>query len=530
MSFTVENLEEKNMVKLVIESTAEEFEAGLNTAYNKNKSKISLPGFRKGKAPRKMIEKMYGAEVFYEDAANSIIPDAYAKAADECGLELVSQPKINVTQLEAGKPFIFEAVVATKPEVELGQYKGVEVTKADTEATDADVEEELKRVQEQNSRTVAVTDRAVKDGDNTVIDFEGFVDGVAFEGGKGTDYPLTIGSHSFIDTFEDQIIGMNIGDEKEINVTFPEEYHVDDLKGKPAMFKVSVKEIKEKQLPELNDEFAQDVSDFDTIAEYKDDFEGFVDGVAFEGGKGTDYPLTIGSHSFIDTFEDQIIGMNIGDEKEINVTFPEEYHVDDLKGKPAMFKVSVKEIKEKQLPELNDEFAQDVSDFDTIAEYKDDLKNKIADRKSREAKAKQEDEAIAKIIEDSKMDIPDAMVDTQVNRMVEDFAQRLQQQGLSVEQYFQYTGMTADKIMEEMKPEAVKRIQSRLVLEAVVKAENIETSEEDFEAELKKMAETYKMELDQIKEFMGDYEKKQIKEDLAIQKAIEVITGSVVEK
>ena len=305
----------------------------------------------------------------------------------------------------------------------------VEVTKADTEATDADVEEELKRVQEQNSRTVAVTDRAVKDGDNTVIDFEGF-----------------------------------------------------------------------------------------------------VDGVAFEGGKGTDYPLTIGSHSFIDTFEDQIIGMNIGDEKEINVTFPEEYHVDDLKGKPAMFKVSVKEIKEKQLPELNDEFAQDVSDFDTIAEYKDDLKNKIADRKSREAKAKQEDEAIAKIIEDSKMDIPDAMVDTQVNRMVEDFAQRLQQQGLSVEQYFQYTGMTADKIMEEMKPEAVKRIQSRLVLEAVVKAENIETSEEDFEAELKKMAETYKMELDQIKEFMGDYEKKQIKEDLAIQKAIEVITGSVVEK
>ena len=429
MSFTVENLEEKNMVKLVIESTAEEFEAGLNTAYNKNKSKISLPGFRKGKAPRKMIEKMYGAEVFYEDAANSIIPDAYAKAADECGLELVSQPKINVTQLEAGKPFIFEAVVATKPEVELGQYKGVEVTKADTEATDADVEEELKRVQDQNSRTVAVTDRAVKDGDNTVIDFEGF-----------------------------------------------------------------------------------------------------VDGVAFEGGKGTDYPLTIGSHSFIDTFEDQIIGMNIGDEKEINVTFPEEYHVDDLKGKPAMFKVSVKEIKEKQLPELNDEFAQDVSDFDTIAEYKDDLKKKIADRKSREAKAKQEDEAIAKIIEDSKMDIPDAMVDTQVNRMVEDFAQRLQQQGLSVEQYFQYTGMTADKIMEEMKPEAVKRIQSRLVLEAVVKAENITATEDDFEEEVKRMADMYKMEVDQIKEFMGDYEKKQIKEDLAIQKAVDVIVGSVVEK
>ncbi|MDD6334142.1 MAG: trigger factor [Clostridia bacterium] len=429
MSFTVENLEEKNMVKLVIESTAEEFEAGLNTAYNKNKSKISLPGFRKGKAPRKMIEKMYGAEVFYEDAANSIIPDAYAKAADECGLELVSQPKINVTQLEAGKPFIFEAVVAIKPEVELGQYKGVEVSKNDVEATDADVEEELKRVQDQNSRTVAVSDRAVKDGDNTVIDFEGF-----------------------------------------------------------------------------------------------------VDGVAFDGGKGTDYPLTIGSHSFIDNFEEQIIGMNIGDEKEINVTFPEEYHAEELKGKPAVFKVKVKEIKEKQLPELNDEFAQDVSDFDTLAEYKDDLKKKIETRKSNEAKAKKEDEAIAKIIETSKMDIPEAMVDTQVNRMVEDFAQRLQQQGLSVEQYFQYTGMTADKIMDEMKPEAVKRIQSRLVLEAIVKAENIETTDDEFEAELKKMAEAYKMELDQIKEFMGDYEKKQIKEDLAIQKAVELIVDSVVEK
>ena len=260
------------------------------------------------------------------------------------------------------------------------------------------------------------------------------------------------------------------------------------------------------------------------------DFEGFVDGVAFEGGKGENYPLTIGSHSFIDNFEEQLIGMNIGEEKEINVTFPEEYHAEELKGKPATFKVSVKEIKEKQLPELDDDFAQDVSDFDTLAEYKEDLKKTISDRKENEAKAKKEDEAIAKIIEDSKMDIPDAMVDTQVNRMVEDFAQRLQQQGLSVEQYFQYTGMTADKIMEEMKPEAVKRIQSRLVLEAVVKAENIETSEEDFEAELKKMAETYKMELDQIKEFMGDYEKKQIKEDLAIQKAIEVITGSVVEK
>ena len=429
MSFKVEQMEEKNMVKLVIESTAEEFEAGLNKAYNKDKNKISIPGFRKGKAPRKMIEQMYGAEVFYEDAANAIIPEAYATAAEESKLEIVSQPKISVVQLEKGKPFIFAAEVAVKPEVELGTYKGVEVEKADTEVTDADVEEELKKVQEQNSRTVTVEDRAVKDGDMTVIDFEGF-----------------------------------------------------------------------------------------------------VDGVAFEGGKGENYPLTIGSHSFIDNFEEQLIGMNIGEEKEINVTFPEEYHAEELKGKPATFKVSVKEIKEKQLPELDDDFAQDVSDFDTLAEYKEDLKKTISVRKENEAKAKKEDEAIAKIVETSKMDIPEAMINTQVNRMVEDFAQRLQQQGLSIDQYFQYTGMTADKIMDEMKPEAVKRIQSRLVLEAVVKAENIETSEEDFEAELKKMAEAYKMELDQIKEFMGDYEKKQIKEDLAIQKAIEVITGSVVEK
>lgn len=429
MSFKVEQLEEKNMVKLVIEASAEEFEAGLNAAYNKNKNKISVPGFRKGKAPRKMIEQLYGSQIFFEDAANEIIPDAYADAAKESGLDIVSQPKVSIEQLEAGKPFIFAAEVAVRPEVELGEYKGVEVTKADTEATDADVEEELKRVQDQNSRTVSVADRAVKDGDNTVIDFEGF-----------------------------------------------------------------------------------------------------VDGVAFEGGKGTDYPLTIGSHSFIDTFEEQIIGMNIGDEKEINVTFPEEYHVDELKGKPAMFKVSVKEIKEKQLPELNDEFAQDVSDFDTLAEYKDDLKKKIAERKESEAKAKKESEAIEKVVEAAKMDIPQAMIDTQVNRMLEDFAMRLQQQGLSVEQYFQYTGMTADKIMEEMKPEAVKRIKNSLVLEAVAKAENIEVSEEEFEAELQKMADMYKMEIEKIKEFMQDAEAKQMKDDIAIQKAVELIVSSAVEK
>lgn len=429
MSFKVEQLEEKNMVKLVIEASAEEFEAGLNAAYNKNKNKISVPGFRKGKAPRKMIEQLYGSQIFFEDAANEIIPDAYADAAKESGLDIVSQPKVSIEQLEAGKPFIFAAEVAVKPEVELGEYKGVEVTKADAEVTDADVEEELKKVQDQNSRTVSVEDRAVKDGDMTVIDFEGF-----------------------------------------------------------------------------------------------------IDGEAFDGGKGENYPLTIGSHSFIDTFEEQMIGMNIGEEKELNVTFPEDYHAENLKGKPATFKVTVKEIKEKQLPELDDDFAQDVSDFDTLAEYKDDLKKKIAERKESEAKAKKESEAIEKVVEAAKMDIPQAMIDTQVNRMLEDFAMRLQQQGLSVEQYFQYTGMTADKIMEEMKPEAVKRIKNSLVLEAVAKAENIEVSEEEFEAELQKMADMYKMEIEKIKEFMQDAEAKQMKDDIAIQKAVELIVSSAVEK
>ena len=429
MSFKVEQLEEKNMVKLVIEATAEEFEAGLNTAYNKSKSKINVPGFRKGKAPRKIIEQLYGQEVFFEDAANAIIPDAYAKACIESELDIVSQPKISVTQLEKGKPFVFEAEVAVRPEVELGNYKGVEVSKVDTEATDADVEEEIKKVAEQNSRTITVEDRAVKDGDMTVIDFEGF-----------------------------------------------------------------------------------------------------IDGEAFEGGKGENYPLTIGSHSFIDNFEDQIIGMNIGDEKEINVTFPEDYHAEELKGKPATFKVSVKEIKEKQLPDIDDDFAQDVSDFDTLDEYKADLKKKIAERKEAEAKKQKETAAIEKIVADYKMDITQAMIDTQVTRMAEDFAQRLPQQGLSLEMYFKYTGLTAEKILDDMKPEAVKRIQNSLVLEAVAKAENIQVSDDEFNAELSKMADMYKMEVDKIKEFMGESEEKQMRDDIAIQKAVDLIVSSAVEK
>ena len=428
MSLQVEKLE-NNTAKLTIEVPAEEVEKAIESAYQKSKSKFSIPGFRKGKVPRKMIEKMYGVGVFYEDAVNSMIPGAYADAATESELEIVAQPEIDIVQIEAGKPFIFTAEVVLKPEVELGKYKGIEVEAKDTTVTDEEVDAELAKVQEQNSRLVAADDKEVENGDQVTIDFEGF-----------------------------------------------------------------------------------------------------VDGVAFEGGKGEDYPLTIGSHSFIDTFEDQLVGKKVGDEVEVNVTFPEEYHAEELKGKPAMFKVKVNEIKEKVLPELDDDFAQDVSDFDTLAEYKDDLKKTIAERKANEAKAKKEDEAIAKIIESSKMDIPEAMVNTQVNRMLEDFAQRLQMQGLSVEQYFQYTGVTAEKIIEDMKPEAVKRIQSRLVLEAVVKAEGLTASEEEFQDELNKMAEQYKMEIEKVKEFMGEYEEKQIKEDIAIQKAVDVIVNSVVEK
>lgn len=429
MSFTVEQLEEKNMVKLVITSSDEEFEKGLEQAYNKNKSKINVQGFRKGKAPRKIIEKFYGKEVFFEDAANAIIPEAYAKAAEESGLEIVSQPEIGLVQLEDGKPFIFSATVAVKPEVELGQYKGVEVAKADVEVTEDDINAELDKVREQNSRTVNVEDRPVQDKDMTVIDFEGFIDGQPFQGGKGENYPLTIGSHSFIDTFEEQLIGKNIGEETEVNVTFPEDYHAEELKGKPATFKVTVKEIKEKQ--------------------YDD---------------------------------------------------------------------------------LDDDFAQNVSDFDTLAEYKEDLKKTIGERKANEAKNKKEAEAIDKIIENAKMDIPSAMVDTQVRQMAEDFSRRLQQQGLSVEQYFQFTGLTADKLFADMQPEAEKRIKSRLVLEAIVKAENIEVSDEEYESELNKMAESYGMEVEKIKEFMGEYEQKQIREDIAVQKAVDLVVAEAVEK
>ena len=428
MSLQVENLE-KNMAKLTIETSAEEFEAAVENAYQKNKGKLSVQGFRKGKAPRKMIEKMYGAGIFFEDAANILIPDAYAKAAKESELEIVSQPTIDIVQIEAGKPFIFTAEVAVKPEVELGTYKGVEVEKSDVEVTEEEVEAELDRVREQNARTLTIEDRAVQDKDIATIDFEGFVDGEAFEGGKGTDYPLTIGSHSFIDNFEDQLIGKNIGEEVEVNVTFPEEYH-------------------EKSLA----------------------------------------------------------------------------------GKPALFKVTIKEIKAKELPELDDDFAQDVSDCETLDAYKESVKEGLAKKKEDAAKAAKEDAVIEKIIEDAKMDIPDPMVDMQVRQMAEDFSYRMQSQGLSIEQYFQFTGMTPEAFLEQMKPQALKRIQSRLVLEAVVDAEKITVSEEEIEAEYDKMATAYQMELEKVKELIGDEQKEQLTKDLAVQKAVTFVVDNAVEK
>ena len=427
MSVKVETLE-KNMAKLVIEVPAEELEKALQAAYNKNKSKISIPGFRKGKVPRQMVEKMYGPGFFYEDAANMLIPVEYEKAADECGLELVSRPVIDIEQIEKGKPFIFTAEVAVKPEVTLGEYKGLEVAKTDVEVSDEEVAAELEKEREKNARTISVEDRAVENGDMIMLDFEGFVNGVAFDGGKGENYPLTIGSNAFIPGFEEQLVGAKIGEDVEVNVTFPEEY----------------------QAPELA-------------------------------------------------------------------------------GCAAVFKCKVNEIKVKELPELDDDFAQDVSKFDTLDEYKEDVKAKLAANKADAAKRAKEDAVIEKIIENAQMDIPEAMIDTQARQLVDEFAQRIQAQGLSFEQYLQFTGMTLDTALEQMKPNAVKRIQSRLVLEAVVKAENIEVSEEDVKAEIAKMAESYKMDADKLAEIMSDDEKEQIKMDMAIEKAVELVTEAAKE-
>ncbi len=427
MSLQVERLE-KNMVKLTIEAAAEEFEAAIEKAYVKNKNKINVQGFRKGKAPRTIIERMYGASVFYEDAANFVIQDAYEKAAEESGLDIVSRPEIDVVQVEKGKPFVFTAEVAVKPEATLGAYKDIEVEKTPVDVTQEEVMAEIDKVREQNSRIITIEDRPVTDKDIVVIDFEGF-----------------------------------------------------------------------------------------------------VDGEPFEGSKGEDYSLTIGSHSFVDTFEEQLIGKSIGEEAEVKVTFPAEYHAADLAGKPAVFQVKIKEIKTKELPELDDDFAQDVSEFDTLDEYKEDMKATILEKKEKEAKIAKENKVVEKIIENTAMDIPEAMIETQVRQMADDFAQRLKAQGLTIEQYFQFTGLDSKKLFDQMRPQAVKRIKSRLVLEAVVKAEDITVPEEEVDKELTQMAETYKMELDKMKELISEKEKEQIIMDMAVQKAVDFITEAAVE-
>ena len=427
MSVQVENLE-KNMAKLTVEVPAEELEKAIQAAYQKQKSQISLPGFRKGKVPRSMIEKLYGVEIFFEDAANALINQEYPKAAEESGLDIVSRPTVDVTQIEKGKPFIFTAEFAVKPEVTLGKYKGVQVTTIDTSASAEEVEQELNRERENNARTITVEDRPVADGDTAVIDYEGFVD------------------------------------------------------GKP-----------------------------------------------FEGGKAENHSLVIGSHSFIDTFEEQLVGKNTGDELEVHVTFPEEYHAAELAGKPAVFQVKINEIKAKELPELDDEFAQDVSEFDTLEEYKDSLKKRLVDRKEASAKREKEEEAINKIIDKSKMEIPEAMLETQIDTMMNQFANQIAQQGLSLEQYMQFSGMTMANMQEQMKPDALKRIQTSLVLEQIAKEENIQISEEEVEAEFARMAEMYGMEAEQIKTIMGG-EVEGMKKDLAVQKAVDLIMENIKER
>ncbi|MDO5541324.1 MAG: trigger factor [Eubacteriales bacterium] len=427
MSLKVENLEH-NMVKLTIETSAEDFDKAMQNAYQKNKNKINIPGFRKGKAPRVMIEKMYGAGIFYEDAANEIIPAAYDKEVAESGLDIVSQPKIDVVQIEKGKPFIFTAEVAVKPEVTLGEYKGLEVPKADVEVTEEDIQKEIDKERENNSRTIDVDDRAVENGDMIKLDFDGSVDGVPFAGGKAENYDLTVGSGSFIPGFEEQLVGVEIG---------------------------------------------QDV--------------------------------------------------------DVKVTFPEDYHAAELAGKEAVFKCKVNAIRTKELPEADDDFAQDVSEFDTLAEYKEDIRKKLAEKKETEAKNAKETAAVEKAVENASMDIPEAMIDSQVRRMADDFAGRLQSQGLTVEQYMQFTGMTADKLLEQMKPEAEKRIRNSLVLEAIAKVENFEISDEKVDEEINKMAEMYKMEAENVKNMMGEQGLQQIKDDLAIQEAVNLLRDSAKE-
>ena len=427
MSLQIEKLEH-NMAKLTIEVPVSDMNKAVNAAYQKQKKQISIPGFRKGKVPLAMVEKMYGKGVFLEDAANSVIPGAYEKAVEECEEEIVSSPTIDVVQLEPDQPFIFTAEVALKPAVELGKYKGVKIEKIETEVTEEEVMEAIDRERKNNAREITVEDRAVADGDTATIDFEGF-----------------------------------------------------------------------------------------------------VDGVAFEGGKGEDYDLVIGSHSFIDTFEEQLIGKNIGDDVDVNVTFPENYQAEDLAGKPALFKVKIKGIKASELPELDDEFASEVSEYETVAEYKESIKKELTETKEKHAKDQRERAAIEAVIEDAKMDIPEAMVTTTQRQMMDEFAQRIQSQGLSFEQYMQFTGASADQMMEQIKPQAELRIKSRLVLEAVVEAEKIEATEEDFDKEVARIAEMYQMETDKAKEMIGEAGKAEIMKDLAVTKAAEFVRDNAKE-
>ena len=427
MSLQVEKME-KNMAKLTIEVSAEDVEKAMQSAYQKAKGRISIPGFRKGQDPRKMIEQMYGKGVFLEDAVNALIPEHYSKALGECELEIVSQPKIDLVQTEPGKALIFTAEVAVKPEVTLGEYKGVEVPKSEIEVTDEEVDAEVKKEQEKNSRTINVEDRAAQLNDIVTIDFEGSVDGVPFDGGQATEYPLTLGSNTFI----------------------------------PG-------------------------------------------------------------------FEDQLVGAKVGDDVDVKVTFPEEYQAKELAGKEAIFKCAVKKIEAKELPELDDDFAKDVSEFDTLAEYKEHVKTNLVEKKENEAKHAKEDAAVDKIIENAQMDIPEAMLETQCRQMLDDFSRRMQSQGLSMDQYFQFTGMTAEKMMEDMKPQALKRIQTRLVLEKVAEVENIQPTEEEVNEEIYKMAEAYKMEADKLKELLGERELEQMKKDMAVQKAVTLVADAAKE-
>lgn len=427
MSYKVENME-KSMAKLTIEVSAEDFEQGMQKSYMKNKGKMSIQGFRKGKAPRKMLEKMYGPEVFYEDAANFVIPDAYEAAAKDSKLEIVAQPEIDVVDIGKGKPFIFTAVVAVKPEVTLGDYKGLEVEKQEVKIMAADVNAEIDKVREQNARLITVDNRAIKKDDTAVIDFEGF-----------------------------------------------------------------------------------------------------VNGEAFDGGKGENHELVIGSHSFIDTFEDQLIGKKTGEEVEVNVTFPEEYHVDTLKGQPAVFKVKINEIKKKELPKADDEFASEVSEFETLKEYKASVKKSLTEKKKAEVKAEKENKVVELAVENATMEIPEPMINEQVNQMAQEFAGRLSQQGISFEQYMQLTGMDASQFMAQMKPEAEKRIKARLVLEAVVKAESIKATKKDIDKEIENMANMYQMEVDKVKEIIGEEQKTQLEQDVAVQKAVDFLVKEAVE-